>query len=288
MHFLSKLRGPSPAMVVAVVALFAALSGGAYAAVKITTSDLADNAVTHSKLANNSVWNSNLGQGVVQANNLSKSLAQEIGKTPNPSSGSTGSTGATGVTGQQGPQGPQGAKGDKGATGPTGDTGPRGPQGSLFNYEVDNGAQWALATMPLALGNVSNGYEDAGIVMDIGPVTQFKGITDTGSGTLKDNVWVTDGPSAYSPGEHSLSTPADFTYGSDNGNGTFYMMTGTHQGQNLTIAQIDADYAGYEAYAWVGITGDGKSSATGHISSVNGTSVDADVSVDSTSAAARG
>lgn len=128
MHFLSKLRRPSPAMLVAIVALFVAMSGGAYAAVRITTSQIADNAVTHSKLAKDSVWNSNLGKGVVGAANLNSALAQQIAR-PTPSSGSTGATGATGATGPQGSRGdtgPQGAKGDTGATGAHGAAGANG------------------------------------------------------------------------------------------------------------------------------------------------------------------
>ena len=62
---------PSPAMVVAVIALIASVTSGAYAAVRITTADIADRAVTNPKLADNSVWHRNIGRGSVRNFNLS-------------------------------------------------------------------------------------------------------------------------------------------------------------------------------------------------------------------------
>jgi hypothetical protein len=196
-----------------------------------------------------------------------------------------------------GTQGPKGDKGDTGAKGPVGPQGPKGatgatgPQGSLFNYEVDNGTQFALATMPIALANTNKGYEDAGIVVDIGPVSSFKGITMTGTGPLLDNIWITNGSMAYSPGLHLLTGGADFNYYSDAGHGTWTLFgcptppsgcTGT-----VSTAQIAQCYKGYEAYAWVGVQSNGTSSVTGHIASVNGKSVSADTTLDSTTAAVR-
>lgn len=80
-----KPRGPSPALVVSVVALFAAIGGGtAWASGAINGSHLVNGSVHHSKLSGNSVWHknigtnsvwhANLGRGVVQANNLSQSV----------------------------------------------------------------------------------------------------------------------------------------------------------------------------------------------------------------------
>jgi hypothetical protein len=123
------------------------------------------------------------------------------------------------------------------------------------------------------------------VVVDVGPAANFDGITAAGSGTLLDNIWITDGSEAFTPGEHSLSTAADFSYGFDNGDGTFYMSSGPHTGETLTLAQIRTDFAGYEAYAWVGVTSGGTSSVTAHVSSVNGTKVDSDITLDSTTAA---
>jgi hypothetical protein len=199
--------------------------------------------------------------------------------------------GTGGPAGQQGPNGAtgaQGPKGDTGPQGPKGDAGPQGPRGSIANYEVDGGSSWALSNMPLALPNASGGYEDAGVVADVGPVSDFSGITAIGTGPLKDNIWITDGSEAFSPGLHPFTTDhPDFSYGFDNGDGTFYMTSGPHAGQTLTISDIRTDFAGYEAYAWVGATSDGSATVTAHITTVNGTPVNASATLDSTTAAIR-
>jgi hypothetical protein len=156
------------------------------------------------------------------------------------------------------------------------------------NYEVDGGSSWALANMPLALPNAKGGYEDAGVVTDVGPASGFNGIAATGSGPLEDNVWITDGSEAFSPGLHPFATDhPDFSYGFDNGDGTFYMASGPHASETLTLAQIRSDFAGYEAYAWVGVTSDGTATVTGHITSVNGTDLDNTATLDSTTAEIR-
>jgi hypothetical protein len=261
------------------IALALALAGGAWAGKRylITSSSQVKNgSLTGADIKNHSLTLSDISSGATG------SFEPPVSQGPRGPAGPRGPRGATGATGPAGLQGATGSQGPQGATGPQG---LRGPQGSLVNYEVDNGTDWALANMPLALANTSAGYEDAGVVVDLGPASKFAGITATGTGSLKDNIWITDGGEAFSPGMHSLSSPADFTYGSDNGDGTFYMMTGSHAGQNLSIADIKADYAGFEAYAWVGVTSDGASTVTGHVASVNGTHVSDDVTLDSTTAA---
>jgi hypothetical protein len=108
-------RRPSAGLVVALVALFFALSGGAYAAT---------NLIGHNQLAPDSVWHNNIGKNAVQMNNLSFSLKAALDK--------TGKTGATGTTGAAGATGSQGSTGANGGTGPAGTGGPtgQGPSGT--------------------------------------------------------------------------------------------------------------------------------------------------------------
>jgi hypothetical protein len=262
--------------IIALGAIALALAGGAWAGKQYlitSSSQVKDGALSGADIKNHSLT----------ARDISPSV---LGAFLPPSQGSAGPAGPQGPKGDAGPVGPQGPKGATGPQGPAGPQGPRGAQGSLVNYEVDGGSSWALANMPLALPNANGGYEDAGIVVDVGSASDFAGITATGSGPLKDNVWITDGSEAFSPGPHPFATDhPDFSYGFDNGDGTFYMTSGPHAGQTLTISDIQSDFAGYEAYAWVGVTSDGTSTVTGHIASVNGTHVSDDVTLDSTTAA---
>jgi hypothetical protein len=245
--------------------------GSAEAAHLITSSDIQDGTIQGQDIHRSTITMSKLTSSVQKAIKDGSKLRVQ-----------------NGAQGPAGPTGPKGDKGDKGDKGNKGDTGAGGPQGSLFNYEVDNGTDWALSNMPMALANTGKGYEDAGIVVDLGPASSFSGITKAGSASLVDNVWITDGAGAFAPGLHQLSDPVDFTYGSDNGNGTFNMFTGPDAGQNLTPAQIQSNYAGYEAYAWVGVTSNGSDSVAAHVSSVNGTPVSADVKLDGTTSSVSG
>lgn len=278
------------------IALALALAGGAWAGKRyIITSahQVKPGALTGANLKNHSVGLRQLDQTL--QNDMSSGGPQGPAGPAGPKgdTGAQGPKGDTGTTGPKGDTGAQGPKGDTGATGPQGpigpqgpqgDSGPRGPYGIIAYAEVNNGSSWALAPMPLALPDANAGYEDAGVVRDVGAASSFAGVNFTGSGPLTDMVWITDGSEAFSPGMHALSDGFDFTYGTDNGDGSFHMMSGSHAGQDLTDSQIQTDYAGYEAYGWVGVTGDGTTSASGHISSIGDNPVSADATVDSTTA----
>jgi hypothetical protein len=251
------------------IALALALTGGAWAGKRYiitSTHQVKPGVLTGANLKNHSV-------GLRQ---LDKAVQKDMHSGgPQGPAGPAGPKGNTGATGPQGPIGPQGPKGDTGA---------RGPYGIIAFAEVNNGSSWALTVMPLALPNVNSGHEDAGVVRDIGTVSSFTGVTFTGTGPLTDQVWITDGSEAFSPGMHAVSDGFNFTCGSDNGDGTFHMLSGSHAGEDLTVTQIQADYAGYEAYGWVGVTGDGTTSVSGHVGSIGGNPVSADATVDSTTA----
>jgi hypothetical protein len=70
-----RLKAPSPALVVSLVALFVALGGGSYAlaAATIGTAQLKNKAVTNAKLAPNSVGTAKIRSGAVTASQINPS-----------------------------------------------------------------------------------------------------------------------------------------------------------------------------------------------------------------------
>jgi Collagen triple helix repeat (20 copies) len=100
---------PSPAMVVAFIALLAALGSSAYAQLTIPRNSVGNpqlkrNAVTSSKVRNGSLLRRDFRAGQLPA-------------------------GPRGPQGPQGPQGPEGPRGLTGERGPVGERGPAGPPG---------------------------------------------------------------------------------------------------------------------------------------------------------------
>ena len=101
-------RRPSPALVLAMVALFAALAGGATAGGIV---GFAKHAGTADSATN--------------AKHLNGKTAAQIAASVH------GATGPQGPAGVPGPAGPAGAKGDAGAAGPSGPAGPKGDKGDV-------------------------------------------------------------------------------------------------------------------------------------------------------------
>lgn len=98
----------SPAMVVALIALFVAMGGSAYAVIRLPpnsvgTKQLKNGAVTNAKLRNGAVTATKVKMGSLLASNF------KAGQLPQGPKGTTGPAGATGPTGATGPQGPPGA-----------------------------------------------------------------------------------------------------------------------------------------------------------------------------------
>jgi hypothetical protein len=115
--------------VVGYVALFAALGGTSYAAVRlapgsVTRAALARGAVSHTKLAANSVSSGNIVNGTLTRSDFAPSTLTAL-------SGGAGANGANGTTGATGNRGGNGGVGVAGPAGPTGAAGANG-NGSII------------------------------------------------------------------------------------------------------------------------------------------------------------
>jgi hypothetical protein len=95
-----RLRAPSPALVVSLIALFVALGGTSYAAIN---------------LPKNSVGTKQLKNGAVTKTKINKKTITQLMGKPGPA-GPAGPTGATGPQGPQGAQGPPGTLADGAVT----------------------------------------------------------------------------------------------------------------------------------------------------------------------------
>jgi hypothetical protein len=154
-----------------------------------------------------------------------------------------------------------------------------------LTYEFDNGTSWTLQKNTAAIKTslpVGTTYADAGVVLDMGSLAGLSAspgsspFTLSGSSGLADNIWISNGPSeANTPGTHPLTNPIDFAYGFDNHDGTFYMTSGTLEGQTVSLATLQSTYPNAEAYVWAGYVFDGsnytgKGDSAIHINAVNG------------------
>jgi hypothetical protein len=143
------LRRPSPALILAIVALVLALTGSAIAAKRyLITSTKQISPAALKELAKLSGGG---GTGAVGATG-------PAGATGAPgATGGAGETGAAGPTGAEGAKGPTGDKGPTGEPGPQGVPGPQGPPGTSGGGTSTGTAnvQWAVVNGEGALARVS-------------------------------------------------------------------------------------------------------------------------------------
>ena len=132
----------SYANVMATVAVFIALGGSSYAAIKITGKNVKDGSLTGADIKNSTLRGSDIRAGAIKSEDVANgSLLQRdfaAGQLPAGPQGPKGDTGATGPQGAQGLKGDTGAAGPQGAQGPKGGTGEQGVPGTLGNVVVRN------------------------------------------------------------------------------------------------------------------------------------------------------
>ena len=129
-------RRPTPAFIVAIIALTLSLIGSGYAA-----SQLGKNTVGAKQLKTGAVRSKQVKDGSLAAVDLNSAVQASLnGEAPAGPAGPTGPAGPAGPAGAEGPRGPRGLVGPEGPRGPrglmgaTGATGPRGPS----NIETAN------------------------------------------------------------------------------------------------------------------------------------------------------
>jgi hypothetical protein len=121
------------ANLVATLALFLALGGTSYAAIKVTGKNVTDSSLTGKDVRDGSLTSKDLKRGTIPPITPRDTAPGQSGVP-----GATGPAGATGPQGEPGATGPQGPKGDKGDPGAAGATGPQGVPGPTFGESIED------------------------------------------------------------------------------------------------------------------------------------------------------
>ena len=128
-----RLHAPSPAMLVALTALFVALGGTGYAATRL----LPPNSVGEHQLRNSAVTSSKIRPHTIHLSDIATSTRNSL-------------------RGQTGPQGPQGP------------TGPQGPPGAaIFHAAVDSGGAAVRGNATFSSGGGGTGTYTIGFARDV-------------------------------------------------------------------------------------------------------------------------
>jgi len=183
---------PSPAMVVACIAVVLALTGSAFAAnALITGADIKNGSVTRADLSSKTLKSLKGKRGPAGRDGFTGARGPQ---------GDTGPQGPAGPAGPAGPQGPKGNVGDTGAKGDTGATGPVGPRGPQGDPGQSLAADFSTGTTPLD----TTGSDGTLTLGGSGPSTTTDSV---------DLVGAAGGFLFLNPGRYLVHVVVDFTDG---------------------------------------------------------------------------
>ena len=251
-RIISHVRGNA----VAYVALFAALGGTSYAAVRfapgsVTTRALANGVVTHAKLASGSVGEANL---------VKRSLTAADFKPGQLLSAIKGSSGATGAAGVSGTAGASGQTGTSGPTGATGRVGPAGQDGNAGIVARARGTSRVTAphgsstNVPLSATTWTQGANDLNLIT--GAMTIETPASCTGSFGNSVVISVDGVPNTFvvaptAPANASLTVPVVVSDVTEPGTGTPHTITAklqntcTKSGEDYTVTDAKIDVVSF-------------------------------------------
>lgn len=171
-----RMRRPSPATAISLVALFVALGGTSYAAVVVTSKNVKDNTLTGKDIKNSSLTGGDVQDGSLLAKDFKR------GQVP------------AGATGPQGPQGPQGAQGGQGAKGDRGEKGDAGTPATRLWASVSSSGTPSIRNGAGVTAVTDSGYSAGSIEVtfdrDVSKCAFFATLVGHGGGYLSPTVTV--------------------------------------------------------------------------------------------------
>jgi hypothetical protein len=249
---LSGIAGHLRANVVGYLALFAALGGTSYAAVRlapgsVNTSALANGAVTHSKLA----------PGSVGANDIVKrSLSASVFKpgalltAVNAASGSKGGSGAAGANGSAGLAGANGAQGPAGSAGQAGADGSASIVMKARDTATVTAPHGASTDVPLSGGTWTQGANDVNLItgsVQLGIPSTCTGSFGNALSIYVDGVANTFALAPTAPASSTVTIPFLVSELMEPGTSTQHTITAklanscTKSGEDYTVSNVKVD-----------------------------------------------
>ena len=191
----------SYANVMATVAVFIALGGSSYAAIKVTGKNVKDASLTGADIKNSTLGGSDIRAHAIKSDDVANgSLLQQdfaAGQLPAGGQGPKGDTGATGPQGDQGPKGDKGEQGIQGVPGTLGNVVVRNITADIPPGET-RGQSVACGPGEIVVGGMARPMNDN----DDLTITVSKPTINTESGQSPSNGeaigawtgWATNGP----------------------------------------------------------------------------------------------